>query len=133
LGRSLDDIIAELPRERQERVQARYRELKQEVEGLRELRRLAGKAQAQIATSMKIRQPSVSKIERQADLYLSTLRNYVEAVGGRLDLVVRLPGRAPMYIQRLGDVTTVEEHEASKKPREHRIVAPEKIGASNES
>jgi transcriptional regulator with XRE-family HTH domain len=64
----------------------RYRELKQEVEGLRELRRIAGKAQLDIATALNIKQPSVSKIEKQADMVLSTLRSYVEAIGGELDL-----------------------------------------------
>ena len=41
---------------------------------MRKLRRIAGKAQADIATALKIKQPSVSKIEKQADMYLSTLR-----------------------------------------------------------
>ena len=44
MGRSLDEIIAGLPLERQERIEARYRELKQEIESLRELREIAGKA-----------------------------------------------------------------------------------------
>ena len=44
MGQNLDEIVADLPKERQERVRARYLELKQEVEGLRELRRLAGTA-----------------------------------------------------------------------------------------
>ncbi len=105
MGRRLDDIIAELPPERQERVQARYRELKQAVEGLRELRRIAGKAQADIATTLRIKQPSVSKLEKQADMYLSTLRSYVEAVGGKRELVVRLPDRRAIHLQSLGDVT----------------------------
>ena len=74
MGRNLNQIIAELPPERQERIEARYQELRQEVEGLRELRLIAGKAQADIATALKIKQPSVSKIEKQADMYLSTLR-----------------------------------------------------------
>ena len=113
MGRSLEEIVAELPDERRERVEARYLQLRQEIEGLRELRRLAGKAQAEIATTMKIRQPSVSKIEKQADMYLSTLRSYVEAAGGELDLVVRLPGRAAIHLQRLGDVTDAQEREPS--------------------
>ena len=113
MGRSLDDTIADLPREQQERVHARYRELKREIEGLRALRRLAGKAQADIATAMKIRQPSVSKIEKQADMYLSTLRHYVEAVSGQLDLVVRLPGHAPIHLRNLGDVMSAGEREPS--------------------
>lgn len=53
-----------------------------EVEGLRELRQLAGKGQADIASALNIKQPSVSKIEKQTDMYLSTLRSYVEAIGG---------------------------------------------------
>ncbi len=51
MGRSLDEIIAEMPPERQVDVEARYQVLKQEVEGLRELRLIAGKAQADIATA----------------------------------------------------------------------------------
>jgi hypothetical protein len=43
MGRSLDEIIAELPPERQQAIEARYQELKQEVEGLRELRQIAGR------------------------------------------------------------------------------------------
>lgn len=105
MGRSLEQVIEGLPESRRKRVEARFQELKDEVEGLGELRRVAGKAQAEIASALKIKQPSVSKIERQADMYLSTLRNYVEAVGGQLDLVVRLPSRPPLRIQQLGDVT----------------------------
>ena len=86
MGRNLNEIIADLPAERQARIEARYRELKQEVEGLRELRQAAGKAQIDIAAALNIKQPSVSKIERQADMYLSTLRSYVEAIGGQLEL-----------------------------------------------
>ena len=41
MGRSLDEIITSLPRDQQEQIEARYEELKQEVEGLRELREIA--------------------------------------------------------------------------------------------
>ena len=108
MGRTLDDVIAALPEARRAGVEARFLELKGEAEGLAELRRAAGKAQADIASALNIKQPSVSKIERQADMYLSTLRNYVEAVGGRPDLVVHLPSRAPLRLERLGDVAAVE-------------------------
>jgi DNA-binding XRE family transcriptional regulator len=105
MGRTLDEVIAELPPERRTRVEARYQELKQEVEGLRELRELAGKAQADVASALNIKQPSVSKIEKQADMYLSTLRSYVEAVGGKLELIVKLPSRPALRLDHLGDVT----------------------------
>ena len=52
MGRNLNQIIAELPPERQERVEARYQELRQEVESLPELRQIAGKAQLDIATAL---------------------------------------------------------------------------------
>jgi hypothetical protein len=104
-GRTLDEVIAELPPERRERVGTRYQELKGEIEGLRELRELAGKAQADVASALKIKQPSVSKIEKQADMYLSTLKSYVEAVGGKLELIVKLPSRPALRLDRLGDVT----------------------------
>lgn len=103
MGRTVDQVIAELPPERRGRVDARYRELRRQVEGLRELRQIAGKAQADVATALSIKQPSVSKIEKQADMYLSTLRSYVEAIGGELDLVVRLPPRLEIHLQNLGD------------------------------
>ena len=104
MGRNLQQIIATLPPERQAKIDARYRELKGEIESLRELRQVAGKAQADVARALRIKQPSVSKIERQADMYLSTLRTYVRALGGELDLLVRLPRRPALRLRHLGDV-----------------------------
>ena len=75
---------------------------KQEVEGLRALRRIVGKGQAEVASALKIKQPSVSKIEGQSDMYLSTLRSYVEAIGGRLELTVIMPAGSAVAVQRLG-------------------------------
>src|SRR6202521_1658585 len=117
MGRTINEIIDGLPKRRRERIDARYRELKDDVESLRELRKAAGKAQADIAATLKIKQPSVSKIERQTDMYLSTLRSYVEAIGGELDLLVRLPSRRVMRLRRLGEVLS-----GSAKPAPQRSV-----------
>jgi DNA-binding XRE family transcriptional regulator len=121
MGRNLSQIIADLPAERQERIDARYQELKQEVEGLRELRQIAGKAQADVAATLNIKQPSVSKIEKQADMYLSTLRGYVEAVGGELELVVKLPQHPAFHLRQLGDVIELRIDTPNlAKPRRRR-------------
>jgi hypothetical protein len=104
MGRTLDQVVASLPAKRQERIDARFNELKGEVESLRQLRLAAGKAQADVAIALKIKQPSVSKIEKQADMYLSTLRSYVEAIGGTLELVITLPARPPLHLQFIRDV-----------------------------
>ncbi len=116
MGRSFDDGIASLPKDERERMDARRAELMQDVEGLRALRQIAGKAQADVAAALKIKQPSVSKIEKQADMHVSTLRSYVEAVGGELELTVRLPKRPTVRINVLGDVAT----EISEKLAPHR-------------
>jgi hypothetical protein len=81
----------------------RHRDLKREVESLRELRLIAGKTQADVATALQIRQPSVSKMEKQGDMYLSTLRAYVEAIGGELELRVKLPNRPVLRLCPPGD------------------------------
>lgn len=64
MGRRLEEVIAALPEERRERVEARSRQLNDEVTNLGDLRRAAGKAQAEIAAALEIRQPTVSKIEK---------------------------------------------------------------------
>jgi hypothetical protein len=89
---------------------------KQEVDGLRELRQIAGKGQADVASALNIKQPSVSKIEKQSDMYLSTLRSYVEAIGGQLELTVKLPARPAVTVQRLGDVGSAND-EQKNRPR----------------
>jgi DNA-binding XRE family transcriptional regulator len=135
MGRTLDQVIASLPAERQDRIEARFNDLKDEVEGLRALRIAAGKAQADVATALKIKQPSVSKIEKQADMYLSTLRSYVEAIGGTLDLVVTLPSRAPMRLHHICDVgaghadPTTVVHGRTRHPSAHATGKPRRAAA----
>jgi len=113
--RSFDDIIAPLPHDEKVAVDAPRQDLMREVEGLRKLRKIAGKAQVDIAAALKITQPSVSKIEKQTDMHLSTLRNYVEAVGGELELTVKLPKRPVLRIHHLGNLAPISAALARKK------------------
>jgi transcriptional regulator with XRE-family HTH domain len=104
MGRTLDEVMAALPKERRDRIKARAAELHREVEGLKALRKLAARSQEQIAQSLGIKQPSVLKIERQTDLYLSTLRRFVEAAGGKLELRVELPGTGAFTLTGVGEI-----------------------------
>ena len=61
---------------------------------LKELRRSRGVSQAALAHAMVIRQPGISRLEHQGDIQLSTRRKYVEALGGRLEIVARFPKSA---------------------------------------
>jgi DNA-binding transcriptional ArsR family regulator len=100
---SLDQILRALPEDRRQRIEARTAELVAEELNLRELRRLRKLTQARLSRKLKIGQEGVSRIEKRTDLYLSTLRDYVEGVGGKLSLVVQFPDQAPVVLGGLGD------------------------------
>jgi DNA-binding XRE family transcriptional regulator len=104
LGRNFNEILAEMPPERQARIKARAAELIAEVEGLKALRKLTERSQEQIAQSLGIKQPAIVKMERQTDLYLSTLRRFVEAAGGKLELRVELPGTGAFTLTGVGEI-----------------------------
>lgn len=104
MPRTHEEMMARLSKERRERIEARAAELRQEVEGLKALRLLADRSQEQIAQALGVKQPSVLKIERQTDLYLSTLRRFVEAAGGTLELRVELPGKGVMHLTGVGEL-----------------------------
>lgn len=103
-GRTLDELMAELSPEQRARVEARTAQLRAEIEGLKALRKLAARSQEQIARSLGVTQPAIVKIERQTDLYLSTLRRFVEAAGGTLELRVELPGTGPFTLTGIGEI-----------------------------
>ncbi len=56
---------------------------------LQELRRARRTTQTKLAKTLKVNQAAVSKLERRTDMYISTLRSYVEAMGGHLDIIAR--------------------------------------------
>jgi transcriptional regulator with XRE-family HTH domain len=58
---------------------------------LSEIRERAGKSQRQVAEVLGIKQPSLSKLEKQSDMQISTLRRIVNALGGELEVVARFP------------------------------------------
>src|SRR5271166_3333659 len=104
MGRTRKEIMAGLLKARRARIDMRAAELHGEVEGLKALRTLAKRSQQQIAQGLGVKQPSVLKIERQTDLYLSTLRRFVEAAGGTLELRVELPGKGVLHLTGLGEL-----------------------------
>jgi transcriptional regulator with XRE-family HTH domain len=75
-----------LSRERQDRIRKEAEDDLLEMD-LRELRELLGKTQQEIAVLIERSQGQVSETERRQDLRLSTLRSYVEALGGELEVI----------------------------------------------
>lgn len=100
---SLEKILQSLPEERRQRIEQRAAELIAEELNLREMRRLRRLTQARLSKKLKIGQEGVSRIEKRTNLYLSTLRSYVEGVGGKLSLIVEFPDRSPVLLAGLGE------------------------------
>ena len=100
----LPDRIQMLPVERRRRVEERAEILIAEEMSLRDLRRARKMTQIRVAKELGIKQENVSRIERRTDLLLSTLSNYVEAVGGRLRLVAEFPDRPPIALTRISEL-----------------------------
>jgi ribosome-binding protein aMBF1 (putative translation factor) len=63
---------------------------------LNELRQARGLSQKMLAEVLHIQQPAIAKIEKRTDMYLSTLRSHIEAMGGQLEVVARFPDGAVM-------------------------------------
>lgn len=95
---------------------------------LTEVRRARQLTQARMAELLEIDQGAVSKIEHRADMYLSTLRSYVEALGGELDLIVRFPD-GEMVLNHLGEA----QKAAATSPNAVKQVAVEQVSAGRES
>ena len=104
MARTLQDVMGGLTPERRAKVEARAQEMLAEVDSLKAVRLLAGKTQEQIADALGKKQPSVQKMERQADFYVSTLRRFVEAAGGKVEIRVELPGKAPVVLREFSEL-----------------------------
>jgi DNA-binding XRE family transcriptional regulator len=89
----LDDYIDKLPRKQQEAIRKRAAELIAEEATLRQLREARERSQEDMAAQLHIKQAAVSKLERRTDMYLSTLRGYIEAMGGKLEIIARFPNQ----------------------------------------
>ena len=98
MSRNIDEIIRQLTPRQRKKVEARAAQLIAEEMTLRQLRQACRLTQQKVAKSLRIGQEGVSKIERRSDLLISTLRDYVQAMGGQLSLVVEFPDRAPVVL-----------------------------------
>ena len=106
MAKELDELIKTLPRARQEKIEARTQELLAEHLTLRDVRKARKLTQERLAELLQIRQDSVSRLEKRSDLLISTLRSYLAAMGGELQLIARFPDRPPIEltgIAELGD------------------------------
>ena len=98
MAKKLDDIMAALPAKRRTRIEKRAMALAT----LKDLRLAAEQTQADLAAELGVGQDAISRLEKRSDMLLSTLRHYVESMGGKLELVAQFPNRPPVILDHLG-------------------------------
>ncbi len=98
MATNVDEIIKKLPVGQRKKVKARAAKLVAEEMTLRELRHKLALTQVRVAKASGTSQDRVSRLEQRGDLLLSTLRKTVDAMGGRLSLVVEFLDRDPVVL-----------------------------------
>jgi len=83
-------LVAKMPAPRKARIGRIAEALRQEMD-LTQLREARALSQAALGEILHVEQPAVAKLEKRADMYVSTLRRFIEAMGGELEIVARFP------------------------------------------
>lgn len=86
-----EELEKQMGPERLARARAKAQEMMAEML-LAEIRKEAGFTQEDLAEKLGVKQPTLSKLESQDDMQISTLRRLVAALGGQLELIVHMPG-----------------------------------------
>jgi DNA-binding XRE family transcriptional regulator len=90
MAKKFADLVDRRSPESQERVEALYQKLRAEMP-LHELRQAQQMSQDTLAKALHVNQAAISKMERRTDMYISTLRNYIRAMGGELEIIATFP------------------------------------------
>jgi transcriptional regulator with XRE-family HTH domain len=90
MAKKFSELRAKMSPDAQSRAAARAEAMLVEMQ-LQELRKSRQVTQVEVALGMGVEQAAISKLERREDMYVSTLREYVKALGGELKLVASFP------------------------------------------
>jgi transcriptional regulator with XRE-family HTH domain len=113
--KTLAEVMKALPKDRRKRIEAETAQEVAKIMSLRDVRKAFHKSQEELAKALDMEQESVSRIERRADLLLSTMRKYVAAMGGDLKLVAEFPDRPAIRIDTLGMLRDQKETRPAQK------------------
>ena len=104
MAKKFAELRAQMTPQAQESAMSSARAMLAEMP-LNELRQARGLSQKMLAEVLHVQQPSIAKMEKRTDMYLSTLRSHIEAMGGELDVVARFPDGA-VRISNFSDLGT---------------------------
>ncbi|MEX0613079.1 MAG: helix-turn-helix transcriptional regulator [Pirellulales bacterium] len=91
MARKFAELEAKMRPEARARAKARAKEMIAEML-LAEIRQAEGLTQEELAAALGIKQPTLSRLESQHDMQISTLQRLVQALGGELEIIAHLPG-----------------------------------------
>ena len=90
MAKKFSELRSRMSPQSRARAEARAQAMLAEMP-LNELRQARGLSQKMLADVLHVQQPSIAKMEKRTDMYLSTLRSHIEAMGGKLDVIARFP------------------------------------------
>ena len=90
MAKKFSELVAKMSPERRARIDAEVKKTLAEMP-LQELRNARGLSQKMLAEALHIQQPAIAKLEKRTDMYISTLRSHIRAMGGELEIVARFP------------------------------------------
>lgn len=97
------DLTKGFTPDRRARVNAKKEEFRAAM-ALHELRKARAMTQKSLGKALNVNQPAVAKLERRTDMYVSNLRAYIEAMGGKLSIVAQFP-QGDVAIKNFSDTT----------------------------
>lgn len=119
MATNVRDTMKSLSPARRKKIEARASALIAEEMSLRDLRQALTLTQERMAETLGIGQDGISRLEKRSDLLLSTLRSYIEAMGGQLSLIAEFPDREPVTLSGLSTMDTAP-HSSTPRPRRRK-------------
>jgi transcriptional regulator with XRE-family HTH domain len=110
MGRKFKELLDKMTPERRARIKEGAEKLRSEM-ALDELREARALTQEQLAETLGVRQATVSKMERRTDMYLSSLRKIIEAMGGELEIRAVFPS-GPVRINQFRDLSKTTDEDS---------------------
>lgn len=77
---------------------------------LNKLRQARDLSQKMLADVLGVQHPSIIKMEHRTDMYITSLRSHIQAMGGELDVIARFPDGS-VKINRFSDIANIIEHD----------------------
>lgn len=91
MAHKFEKLESKLDSKRVSKAKAKAKDIMAEML-LAEIRKEAGITQQNLAASLGVKQPTLSKLESQEDMQISTLQRLIQALGGQLELIAHMPG-----------------------------------------